>query len=156
MDNEDPLFKDNLIARGKAKYVRGEKPDVECILCAVRDDNPAVEAKTLYQDDTILVTLNIYPFNPGHVMIIPCRHVERWRDLSINETQKLIEFTRKSQEILEVKLGAKSFNVGFNEGPHSGQSIKHFHLHVVPRFKNELGFLDIIGKTRAVVYSIDE
>ncbi|MHA1890040.1 MAG: HIT domain-containing protein, partial [Promethearchaeota archaeon] len=49
-----------------------------------------------------------------------------------------------------------SFNVGFNEGEFSGQSIRHLHVHVVPRFKSELGFIDITGRTRAVIYRIED
>ncbi|HME51929.1 MAG TPA: HIT domain-containing protein [Candidatus Lokiarchaeia archaeon] len=151
---DDALFPDNLYARGKSVYVTGGKPDVPCILCAVRDKE--IESRVLYQDDIVFIILNSYPFNPGHLMIMPSRHVERWRDLTDEETTVIVAFIKKTQELLENEFGCQSFNFGVNEGPQSGASISHLHVQVVPRFKSELGFIDVIGKTRAVIYTMDE
>lgn len=153
---EDSLFKENLYAQGKSRYVLGAKPDVGCILCAVRDDDPRVVIKKLHQDEACFVILNLYPFNPGHLMIVPSRHVERWRDLAPAEVAGVTSLVGEFQGILERALGATSFNVGLNEGPCSGASIDHLHVHVVPRFRNEIGFIDNIGKTRALIFTIDE
>lgn len=159
MDSDDPfkddaLFPENLHARGKSVYVTGPKPEVSCILCSVRDKQ--IESRILYQDDIVFVILNAYPFNPGHLMIIPSRHVERWRDLTEEELSAIVAFIKKTQDLLESELGCQSFNFGVNEGPQSGASINHLHVQVVPRFKSELGFIDVIGKTRAVIYTMDE
>ncbi|MHA1369938.1 MAG: HIT domain-containing protein [Promethearchaeota archaeon] len=154
--SDDALFKSNLHAIGKSKYVTGKRPDIYCILCGVRDDSDKIVSKKIYQDDVIFITLNLYPFNPGHLMIVPCRHVERWRDLHDIEISRITEYLKKVQDLIQREFNTGSFNVGFNEGPFSGASITHFHLHVVPRFKNELGFIDIIGKTRSVIYTVDE
>ncbi|MBD3187112.1 HIT domain-containing protein [Candidatus Bathyarchaeota archaeon] len=152
----EAVFKKNLFARGKADYVQGNKPDVECIMCAIRDHDPDVKACILYQDKDLFIIPNIYPYNPGHLMIVPADHVERMRDLSKELTQKITGFIKQAQDVLEEQFGCTSFNIGINEGPHSGQSIKHLHVHLVPRFKSELGFLDVIGNTRAVIYTIDD
>ena len=153
---DDALFKHNLYAKGKSSYVLGNKPDVDCILCAVRDDDARVVVKKLYEDEIAIVMLNLYPFNPGHSLIVPCRHVERWRDLNEGEVKVITSLVGKVQDLLESELGATSFNVGMNEGPCSGASIDHLHVHVVPRFKNEIGFIDNVAKTRAVIFNIDE
>jgi diadenosine tetraphosphate (Ap4A) HIT family hydrolase len=159
MDSDDPfkddaLFPDNLHARGKSAYVTGPKPDVPCILCGIRDKQ--IQSWILYQDDILFVNLNAYPYNPGHLMIMPCRHVERWRDLTDEETTAIVAMIRKTQDLLENEFGCQSFNYGVNEGPLSGASINHLHVQVVPRFKSELGFIDIVGKTRAVIYTMEQ
>ncbi len=162
MEQRDPredeaLFKQNVLAAGKSAYVMGKsKPAVECILCAVRDDNPSVVSKKLFQDEQAFITLNLYPYNPGHLLIVPTRHVERFRDLTDQERQAIVGLIAKAQDALQSQLGCIGFNTGINEGPGSGASIAHLHVHLVPRFNNELGFIDIIGKTRAMVYSADE
>ena len=161
MDSKDPfkedaLHKKNLYAPGKSAYVTGKKPPVPCILCAIRDGSKDIEAKNLYQDNLIFVILNAYPFNPGHLMIMPCRHVERWRDLTQEETLKIVEFIKKTEDLLEREFSSTSFNFGVNEGPVSGGSIAHLHVQVIPRFKSELGFIDVVGKTRAIIYTMDQ
>nr|MDO8113294.1 HIT domain-containing protein [Candidatus Sigynarchaeota archaeon] len=153
---DDALFHENLFARGKSAYVTGKKADVPCILCAIRDGAKEIESRKLYQDAILFVILNAYPFNPGHLMIMPCRHVERWRDLTQDETVKIAEFIKKSQDVLEREFGCTSFNFGVNEGPFSGASIAHLHVQVIPRFKSELGFIDVVGKTRAMIYTLDQ
>jgi ATP adenylyltransferase len=125
-------------------------------LCRIRDDDPEIETRKLYQDDTVFVILNAYPFNPGHLMVCPSRHVERLRDMTSEETSALFEMVKKSQAMLEHEFSSTNFNVGINEGPFSGASIDHLHVHVVPRWPRELGFIDTVGKVRAIVFTMDE
>ncbi|MFX0100948.1 MAG: HIT family protein [Candidatus Hodarchaeota archaeon] len=154
---ENALFKDNLQAIGKLVYIKNKKSDGKCIFCIIKDKGIDETTKKLFQDGDIFVVLNAYPYNPGHLMIVPNRHVAKFVDLSKDEVDKITDYLKRSQTLLKKELGCEGFNVGFNEGNFSGASISaHFHLHVVPRFKNELGFIDIIGKTRAVVYSLEE
>ncbi|MHA1892861.1 MAG: HIT family protein, partial [Promethearchaeota archaeon] len=112
----DALFKDSLYASNKAEYVRGKKADVECILCAIRDNNSKISTYKLYQDDDLFIILNMYPFNPGHLMLVPTRHVEKWRELNEKEIFKINKFLKKTQDVMEKVFQCNSFNVGFNEG----------------------------------------
>lgn len=161
MSPDDPLkkeslFPDSLYAQGKAEYVTGKKPDVSCILCAIRDGNPDVRTHKIFQDDKTLIILNLYPFNPGHLLICPTRHVERWRDLTDDEVARIMALVKKAEDVLEREFGCTSFNFGVNEGKMSGASIDHLHVQLVPRFKSELGFIDVIGKARAVIYTLEQ
>ena len=153
---DEAVFPENLYAMGKSDYVTGNRPNVDCILCSIINNEEGIVSKELYRDDKIFVTLNIYPFNPGHLMVIPLRHIERWRDLDAGEKKQIMAMVERCQIMLEEEFGTTSFNIGMNEGPVSGASIKHLHVHVVPRFPRELGFIDTIGKTRAMVYTIDQ
>ncbi len=152
----EALFPDSLYAQGKSEYVTGGKPDVPCILCAIRDGNPAVRTHKVYQDDMTLIILNLYPFNPGHMLISPTRHVERWRDLTDDEVVRIMALVKQAENVLESAFNCTSFNFGVNEGKFSGASIDHLHVQIIPRFKSELGFIDTIGKTRAMVFSLEQ
>jgi diadenosine tetraphosphate (Ap4A) HIT family hydrolase len=161
MSPDDPLkkealFPDSLYAQGKSEYVTGKKPNVPCILCAIRDGNPDVRTHKVFQDSKAFIILNLYPFNPGHMLISPARHVERWRDLTDEEVGKIMALVKKAEDVLDREFGCNSFNFGVNEGKFSGASIDHLHVQLIPRFRSELGFIDTVGKTRAIVFTLEQ
>ncbi len=145
------LFERHLQAVGKLDYAKGKRPNVECIFCAIKNDNPNVISLKLYENEVYFICLNLYPYNPGHLMIIPSRHVERFEDLTKNERTEIFEATIKAQKMLRKELEPTGFNVGYNQGKYSGASIDHIHIHIVPRYKSELGFIDIIGQTKIII-----
>ena len=135
----------------KIKYVKGEKPAVECILCAIRDKNPLVKDLTLFRNNSFIVALNLYPFNPGHLMIFPSRHVESITSLTEAEVLGMHKLLKSSIEIIDNEFSPHGYNVGYNLGNGSGASIPHIHQHIVPRYNNEIGFLDVLSGTRVIV-----
>ncbi|HUJ75487.1 MAG TPA: HIT domain-containing protein, partial [bacterium] len=94
--------------------------------------------------------LNLYPFNPGHVMVVPVRHVQDVRELTEAEVLEQHRLLVRTLSILSREYRTGGFNVGFNLGPASGASIAHLHLHVVPRHQSELGFFDVLSDSRAI------
>lgn len=144
-------MRSHLFNTEKIKYVQGGKPTVDCILCAIRDDRPEVKDLTVYRSSAFLVAVNLYPFNPGHLMIFPFRHLTELGDLSETESLELHALTVKTLRILKEEFNPSGFNVGYNLGKGSGASIPHIHLHIVPRFENEVGFLDVLAGSRIVV-----
>lgn len=156
MAEDDNLFNDHLIAAGKLNYARGKRPDVDCIMCAIKDDNPDVISLKIYTEKLLFICLNLYPYNPGHLMVIPTRHVEKFEDLKEIERNRLFEVVIMCQNMLQVLFHPTGFNVGYNQGKYSGASINHIHVHVVPRYHSELGFMDIVGKTKIILESADE
>ncbi len=150
------MFKDWLRALGKLDYVQGkDRPEVKCILCSVRDDDERVKVLKVYQDELLFVCLNLYPYNPAHLLIVPLRHVERYIDLTKKE---LLHFSRTIQGLqllLDDLYSPKGYNIGMNEGNSAGGSIEHLHFHLVPRYGSELGYIDIVGETRIIVEGLD-
>lgn len=144
-------MRDHLFNTEKLTYVKGGKPAVACILCAIRDRDPAVTSLEVARRDGFIVSVNLYPFNPGHLMIFPERHVEKLQELTDGEALALHRLTADALTALEDEYGPAGFNAGYNLGDHSGASLAHIHLHVVPRFANEVGYLDILAGTRLVV-----
>lgn len=145
------LVRRNLFVPGKAAYVRGGRPKVDCILCAVRDGAPEVESLVVHETPRHLVSCNLYPFNAGHVMIFPRRHITCLREMARPEAAELHDLTARSMDLVERLYECQGFNVGYNIGGPSGGSIPHLHLHIIPRYDREMGLIDIIGGAKIVI-----
>lgn len=135
----------------KIKYVKGGKPCVDCILCAIINRDPSVTSLTVYEDEKFMVAMNLYPFNPGHLMIFPLRHVTDIGCLTDEEASGMHNLLVKCVKILDEEFTPSGYNIGYNLGNGSGASIAHIHQHVVPRYSNEVGFLDVLSGTRVIV-----
>lgn len=135
----------------KLKYVKGEKPDAGCVLCAIRDGDKKAGSLEVARRDGFIVSVNLYPYNPGHVMIFPERHVENLSDLSDAEALALHRLAADTIRFLSEEFRPDGFNAGYNIGRGSGASVSHLHMHIVPRYDNEVGFLDVLAGTRLAV-----
>lgn len=133
----------------KMKYVRGPRPS-GCILCLIRDGSSDVIDLTVYSDELFTVSVNLYPYNPGHVMIFPNRHLVDIRELTTNEDQRLSELTRRFLNVIESTHSPVGFNIGYNMGSSAGASIDHLHMHVIPRYPREVGIADLIAGKRVL------
>jgi ATP adenylyltransferase len=140
-----------LFVPGKRRYVRGERPAVDCIFCAVLSRHPSVDNLTIAVDPHLFVTMNLFPYNPGHIMVVPRRHVTDPRQLRKVEREAMDRWVRKLLDQLDEIYHPMGYNIGYNIGRSAGASIDHLHLHIVPRFLNEIGFIDVIGGARVHV-----
>ncbi|MFX0082192.1 MAG: HIT family protein [Candidatus Hodarchaeota archaeon] len=132
-------------------YVQGKaRPDVDCILCSVRDNDERVVSLKVYEDDLCFIVLNLYPYNPGHLMIVTQRHITKFLELTKEELLHINRAIQGIQLLLNDLYKPKGYNIGFNQGKTAGGSIQHLHFHLIPRYGTELGFIDIIGKTRVL------
>lgn len=135
----------------KTSYIRGRKPDVECILCETMKGDSKVPSLNICQTDNFVVAVNLYPYNSGHLMIFPINHYTDIREMSKDELTELMMLTQFFVNVLEREYQAKGFNIGFNLGKNSGASIEHIHQHIIPRFPNELGVIDLIGGAKVII-----
>lgn len=150
------VFKKWLQALGKLEYVQGkDRPDVKCILCSVRDDDERVKSLKVYQDDICFVSLNLYPYNPGHLMVVPNRHIKKLTAFTKEESIHIFRTIQGLEMLLDKLYNPLGYNVGINQGKDAGGSIEHIHFHIVPRYGAELGYIDIVGKTRVVVEGLE-
>lgn len=142
----------NLFVPNKLAYVKGNaRPKVDCILCAIIEESNQVDRLEVYQSARFTVSLNLYPYAPGHLLIFPKRHLVDVRQLTEGEVLELHTLQRLCLEILDDVYQPGGYNVGYNIGDASGASIEHLHLHIVPRFPRELGFMDVIDGARIIV-----
>jgi ATP adenylyltransferase len=113
--------------------------------------DPEVESLMVHRERAVAVCLNLYPYNPGHLMVFPRRHISDYGSLTDGEALALHRGARDCMRVLTRLYDPPGFNLGWNIGSHSGASIDHLHLHVVPRYQREVGFMDLIAQTRVVV-----
>jgi ATP adenylyltransferase len=141
----------HLFIPGKLDYCRGKRPTVDCILCAMLKKAPGVEDLRVWEDKRVVVALNLFPYNPGHLMVFPKRHLERFEEVDGSLALALHRTTTRCLKVLEKVYQPLGYNIGWNLGKVSGASIPHIHQHVVPRYAGETGFMDLVGDTRIIV-----
>ena len=137
----------------KLDYVKGNRPNVECILCAVCSRDKRVAKLEVYRTKRWLVSVNLHPYNVGHMLVFPIRHVRDVRELKKVESSELHSLQALCLDVLDSIYQPAGYNVGFNINRPAGASIEHLHLHIVPRYPNEAGFMDILSETRTIVES---
>ena len=134
----------------KMDYVRGKRP-AGCILCAIRDDAALEPDLTVHRDPLFLATVNLYPYNPGHLLVFPARHIVDLRQLTAEEADHLHRLSAHLLTALDHTHAPAGYNIGYNMGEVAGGSIAHLHLHVIPRFPNETGIADLLAGKRILV-----
>jgi ATP adenylyltransferase len=134
----------------KLDYLKGPKPET-CILCLVAAGSEEVERLIAHESDSFVVSLNLYPYNPGHLLVFPKRHVLDIRGLSREERIELDDLTDACLTVLDGCLRPTAYNIGYNMGLSAGASIDHLHMHVIPRYPREIGIAELIGGTRVLV-----
>lgn len=141
----------NLFSTHKLEYIKGDKLKVDCILCSIIGKEESVEKLLIYEGRYAVVSVNKYPYNSGHLLIYPRRHITDYRELSVREEREICSLLRASLNILDKKYSPSGYNIGYNIGEFSGASLSHLHMHIIPRYRNELGFIDIIGGAKIIV-----
>ena len=135
-------------------YIKGENKPSE-----PWEDCPFDRAPKLSDEDGLIVArgavvyavLNLYPYNSGHLLVCPYRHVADYMDLTVEETAEFAEFTKRAITALRQALGAQGFNIGMNLGSVAGAGIAaHLHQHVVPRWGGDTNFMPVVGRTRVL------
>lgn len=141
----------NLFAVSKMDYCKGDRPDVPCILCEIVQKSGQVTDLEIFRNALVLVCANLFPYNPGHLLVAPLSHIQDPRQLSAEEEAALTAMCNRTLDILDSLYQPQGYNTGFNIGSASGASIEHLHLHIVPRYHRELGFIDVIGGAKIIV-----
>jgi ATP adenylyltransferase len=122
----------------------------QCPFCRAPGQDDA-ESLVVARGTHAYVILNLYPYNPGHLMVLPYRHVAGYPDLTDEETVEVAELTRTAMRVLTTVSAPHGFNIGMNQGAVAGAGIAaHLHQHVVPRWGGDANFLPIIGRTKAL------
>ena len=124
-----------------------------CFLCGneIPDAASSEEELIVGRGRTAFAMLNRYPYNSGHLLIAPYRHIDRLAGLTAEERAELMELAARAETVLTGVLKPDAFNVGFNLGRAAGAGIAdHLHLHVVPRWVGDTNFMPVIADTRCV------
>ncbi len=125
--------------------------DGGCIFCAHLEAGDDEAAHILWRGEHTFALLNAFPYNTGHLMIAPVRHVGDLSDLTPQERTELLETASAATSIIREAMGAEGFNVGMNLGAAGGAGIPgHLHLHVVPRWGGDTNFMPVVGDTKVL------
>ena len=134
----------------RMEYILSPKPD-GCIFCLPDSQDEDAERLVLHRGKYNFVIMNKYPYNNGHLMVTPLRHVMDICELALEEYTELFALTQKSVAILREICSPDGMNMGFNLGSAAGAGVKdHLHFHIVPRWNGDASFMTVIGEVRTM------
>jgi len=141
-------------------YIKGERPSEApgdgCPFC----DAPArsdQDGLIVHRGQTCYVVMNLFPYNPGHVLVCPFRHVSLYLDLTEEETAEFTALTKAAMRALDASSAPAGYNIGMNQGAVAGAGVQaHLHQHVVPRWSGDSNFLPVIARTKALPMLLED
>lgn len=131
-------------------YIKGEKPE-DCVLCRFRELGLDRENLIVFRGENCYVMLNRYPYNNGHIMLVPYLHVKRVSDLPLEVMNELGRMLQISEQVLYNAYNCDGINIGINLGRAAGAGIdEHLHIHLVPRWNGDCNFMSVVGGKRVI------
>ena len=131
-------------------YILGPK-EKECIFCVKPREDDDKKNLIIYRGKYNYVILNLYPYNNGHLMVVPYRHTSDIQGIGADDADEMMSLTRRCVGALKGAFKAQGFNIGMNLEAASGAGIdEHIHMHVVPRWRGDTNFMPVIGETRVI------
>jgi len=141
-------------------YVRGEKPTSDqgegCPFCAAPERTDS-EGLIVHRGERCYVVLNLFPYNPGHMLVCPYRHVPLYLDLDEAETAEFTALTKAALRAVQSASEPAGVNIGMNQGEVAGAGVAvHLHQHIVPRWGGDMNFLPIVAQTKALPMLLED
>ena len=148
---------DNLWAPWRMQYVRAPKKNTKETFLKKLEDGNDEENLVLFRGEHSFVCMNLYPYNNGHIMILPNNIVEKPEELDDVTQFEIMKIASLSMKIIREKMNAEGFNFGANIGASAGAGIaEHLHFHIVPRWKGDTNFMPVIGNTKVNVQGLND
>jgi ATP adenylyltransferase len=142
---------EKLWAPWRLQYIQKNEENQGCVFCKKLQESADRDNLLLYRGTSCFVVLNLFPYNNGHLLVIPNRHVSDMNDLNESEDRELWKLTRFSKNNLAKAFRAEGFNIGMNCGRSAGAGIDaHLHMHIVPRWNGDTNFMPILGDTKVI------
>lgn len=134
----------------RMEYILSEK-DKDCLFCIKPAENRDRDNLILYRDKNVYVIMNKYPYNNGHLMVVPYFHTSSFDGLSGDVLFDIIRITKYSVDCLQNAFHPEGFNIGINIGSPAGAGIEeHIHVHIVPRWAGDTNFMTVVGETKVI------
>lgn len=142
-------------------HEQSTKPDdgseEHCIFCRFPKENEDEKRYILEHGKYSYVIMNLYPYNPGHLLVIPYRHNHDYNTMTPEEFAEVMRFTQKGTAVLTELMHPHGFNIGMNVGKTAGAGIdSHLHMHVVPRWEGDTNFMPVFGGARVLSQSLPD
>ncbi len=129
---------------------------IECVFCAQAEGDERVTKLPVFEDDFLMVVLNIFPYNTGHLMVVPKRHVNSLTELKEEERNRLFAMVQKVEKLVKKVRAPAGINVGINLGEAAGESIPHLHVQVVPIYGKDRGFMETSLNTKVMKEGLED
>ncbi len=147
---------ENIWAPWRKEFILSKK-EGDCFFCEAIKDNQDHKNLVLYRGKECFCILNKYPYNNGHLMVVPNLHKDDLSKLSDSEMFEFITLTRDMKNILSKKMNPDGFNLGINFGKVAGAGVEdHIHFHIVPRWNGDSNFMPVIADTKVIPQSLDD
>ncbi|RLB86996.1 MAG: HIT family hydrolase [Deltaproteobacteria bacterium] len=142
---------DVLWAPWRMEYILSSKKKQECIFCPGEDRGRDEERLILHVGQKSMVMMNRYPYNNGHLLVAPVRHVPSLDALHPEEILDLMLTVRRWIDVLKKEMNPEGFNVGLNIGRVAGAGVEdHMHFHIVPRWNGDTNYMTVLGEVRVI------
>ncbi|KYG61546.1 HIT family hydrolase [Bdellovibrio bacteriovorus] len=152
-----PLERDVLVRPDRMKYVRKLIKPEGCVFCRAAKEVPSVDTLCVYKTEHSMVVLNKFPYNSGHVLVLPLKHCGDLLKLTEAEFNDLQHTIRKVMKALMDVYEPGGINLGLNHGAVAGAGIpEHLHYHVIPRWAGDVNFFPLIAETKVLVESLEQ
>ncbi len=151
----------DLFSPWRSQYIEtffrsGEDPS-GCVFCSVQREGRDEDNFILLRGSSAYALMNLYPYNSGHLMIVPYRHVGSLTDLTDAESAEVMSLLKKMMDALRTVLRPDGFNIGSNIGRIAGAGIdQHVHFHLVPRWNGDTNFMPVLADTKIVSQDMRE
>lgn len=147
---------DKLWAPWRVKYittiVKKKRP---CVFCAILKEKKDKKNFIIKRTGSCFSVLNIYPYNNGHTLILPKRHVDDLAKLTLLERNELFGLLDETKMVLDKVLKPKGYNIGINLGAAAGAGYPgHLHIHLVPRWRGDVNFMPVVAGTKVISQSL--
>ena len=137
-------------------YVRSDTTAEGCPFCQIPDGDDATNL-VVARGETTYAVLNLHPYNPGHLMVLPYRHVAGLEELTAEESAEVMAMTQQAIRVIRKVSSPHAFNIGLNLGGAAGGSLAdHLHQHVVPRWSGDANFITVIGDTKILPQLLED
>jgi ATP adenylyltransferase len=142
---------DRLYTPWRMKYVKTADEATGCVLCQARDGEDDADRLIVHRGEGAFILMNLYPYNSGHVMVAPHRHIATLSQATPEELSEIMALARRLEEAFHDVYKPDGINLGMNLGRPAGAGVPdHLHLHMVPRWSGDTSFMTVVGDTRVI------
>lgn len=138
-------------------YILSDKKENGCVFCNAYNTKNDKEKFVLYRSEHSFVIMNLYPYNAGHIMVVPNRHISSPILLTDKEQLDMFQMVNRSLDVIKNVMHPEGFNLGMNINRTAGAGIDdHIHIHIVPRWNGDTNFMSVVSDTKVISESIEE
>ena len=139
------------------KYIQNQTNDNQCPFCLAIEEVELSKSQLIHRGNKAFVILNLYPYNTGHLLVLPLEHQKEMENLDEDTRAEMMELINHALEVLKKVYRPEGFNVGLNMGEAAGAGIpKHLHWHIVPRWTGDTNYMTAIGNVRVLPETLED